>query len=147
MPRLSDLTRQHPVSTSFEAGGESLTIVFDRNRITQNWMDRVAEATEQNNLSGIAKAVLEVLISWDVVDDDGVKLAPSLEILAQLPLSSFIELNGAIAEASIPSSEEGNDLGDTSSIHSTGSTEMQASPPNGQQPSPSPSPSESLSPT
>jgi hypothetical protein len=153
VPRLSALTKQLPVSVTFAYEDESLTVVFDRNKITQNWARKVRQAIETESVDeAVYAATLEILIDWDVVDDEGNKIPPSMEILSQLPLAAFGRLSEAIGNASVPSSEEGNGSSEPSSVsppdQSTASTPPQpVSPPtpqNGDAPSPSPQPSEPL---
>ena len=155
MPKLSSLTRVHPVSVTFEAEGESLTVVFDRNKITPNWIDRQQSAGATGDFALIMASTLEVLISWDVQDEQGQTLPVSAEILSQLPFESFIKLGNAIAEAAMPGSDEGEGSGEASSVSprdpNTPSTlplpGTQPTSQNGQEPSPSPTPLASPSPT
>jgi len=153
VPRLSALTKQLPVSVTFAYEDESLTVVFDRNKITQNWARRIRQAIETESVDeAVFAATLEILIDWDVVDDDGNKIPPSMEILSQLPIAAFERLSEAIGNASVPSSEEGNGSSEPSSVslpgQSTDSTQPQPvnpqTPLNGDEPSPLQTPSEPL---
>ena len=147
MPKFSSLTRQHPVSATFLFEDESLTIVFDRNRITQRWLNGIAKGLTEEDPGSMARAVLEVLISWDVQDEHGNQLEPTIELLDQLPLTAFMKLTEAITAASIPSSEEGEVSSEGLSRPVSASTETSPPLQNGPQPSPSPVPSASQSPT
>ena len=147
MPKFSSLTKQHPVTVTFGFEDESLTISFDRNRITQRWLNNVGKGMQDDDPSSIARLVLEVLIAWDVEDEHGNRLEPTVDLLEQLPLTAFMELTKAISEAAVPASEEGE--GSSEGLSRPVSASLENSPPlqNGPQPSPSPQPSASQSPT
>lgn len=156
MPKLSALTKQLPVSVTFAYEDESLTVIFDRNKITQNWARKVRQAIETESVDeAIYAATLEILIEWDVVDDEGNAIPPSLEILSQLPVAAFQRLSEAIGNASVPSSEEGEASSAPSLVSpqaaSTPSTKLPPenlqTPPNGDAPSPLPELSTSQSTT
>ena len=138
MPRLSSLTRQHPVSASFGYEDESVTIVFDRNKITAAWARSVREALERDETNPAAQSLVEIMISWDVVDDAGNVLPPSVEVLDSLPIGALMRLQEAIGEASVPSDAEGKDSRPPSPEQSPVSTATAPTPPNGQAPSESP---------
>jgi hypothetical protein len=145
MPARSSLKRPHPVEVVFEAEGETVTIVFDRNRITQGWAKRIQQGMESQDMEAAISGMLEVLQSWDVVEEDGSPTPLSAEVLSDLPLGVLANLNIAIAEAAMPSSEEGNGSSNTSSTPPTDSSSKLESPPNGQEPLPSPQSSASPS--
>lgn len=149
MPRFSNVLKQHPVSISFEYEQETLTVVFDRNKITGSWANGVQRAIASGAVGNeIYAATADLLISWDVVDDNDNTLPPSAEILSQLPIAAFEMLSEAIGKASTPSSEEGNgSSADSSPRQPEPSTASMTPPPaspsaslNGPQPSQSQTP-------
>ena len=141
MPRLSNLTRQHPVSVCFGYEGETVTVTFDRNRMTQNWARSIKQTIDEGDIQGSAQALFEILIDWDVVDDQDNPLPVSVEILGSLPLAALGALDEAIGEAAVPASEEGNASPAISPAQPPGSTRPQEILRNGQQPSTLPEPS------
>ena len=145
MAKFSGLTEQLPVSVTFEYGSESVTVVFDRNKITQNWARKVRQGIEAENVDdAVLDATVEIMLSWDVTEDDGVTpIPPSREILGSLPIAAFERLSVAIGNAASPSSEEGNGSTNISATQAELSTSEPVSPQNGQEPSPSPAPSAS----
>ena len=147
MPKFSSITKQHPVSVTFALEDESLTISFDRNRITQRWLNNIAKGMVDDDASSIARLVLEVLLAWDVQDEHGNQLEPSVDLLEQLPLTAFMKLTEAISKAAVPASEEGEVSSEGLSRPVSASTETSPPLQNGPQPSPSPAPSASQSPT
>lgn len=149
MPRLSSLTRSHPVDVVFRAGDEVVSLTIDRNAFTPAWARRLEQGASTNDLSSVVEALAELIMAWDVVDDSGRPVKPSVG-LAELPLPVLLELEQAIGNGVMPSSEEGNVSPEPSSSQLSGSEipPIPATPlPNGQPHSPSPAPSASPSPT
>lgn len=145
MAKFSTLTRQHPAEATFQHEGESVTIVFDRNKITSAWARQVRAGLEAGEINAAAQALVEIMVSWDVEDDNGVNIPPSVEILDKLPVVALMRLEEAIGEASVPSSAEGEASSAPSPGPSTTSSEPAPQPLNGQAPSPLPVPSGSPS--
>jgi len=147
MPALSSLTRVDPVRIVVPFGDEQVTVDFDRNGFTENWIRRREVGLKAGDVSSTSRAFAEILIGWDIAEDDGTPVAVTADTLAQLPFPFMRALDEAISEAALPSSEEGNGSKNISSSDSTVSGPTQVIPPNGPEPSPSPIASESLSPT
>lgn len=141
MPRLSTLTKQHPASTSFAHEGETVTITFDRNKITPAWARQVQTALAQDDVNPAAQSLVEIMISWDVTDDAENVLPPSVEILDKLPVAALLRLQEAIGEASVPSDAEGEASSAPSPGPSPTSSATPPTPLNGQAPSELPVPS------
>ena len=139
--RASSLLRPRPVTLSLELENESLTMTFDANKITPNWMRWASEHDEDPMV--LPKALAGVLVAWDVTEEDGSEFAPIEQNLAQLPFPLQGMLLTEILQAAMPASEEGNASMNTSATPSEASTSEPESHPNGQQPSPSPNLSES----
>lgn len=143
MPALSSLTRQKLTDVVIDLGdGDVVTMKIDRNRVTPAWASRADDAED-----GVATALAEVIVSWDITDDAGVGLPVTSETLTQLSIGSLRELLSRMLEASVPSRAEGNGSGSSSSTPVTGSDSSPVSHPNGHQPSPLPVPSASPSTT
>ena len=141
MPSLSSLTKQHPASATFGHEDETVTVVFDRNKITPAWARSVRTALEQDEVNPAAAALVEIMISWDVTDDQGVVISPSVEILDKLPVAALQQLEMAIGEASVPSDAEGEASRAPSPGPSPTSSVTQPTHQNGPAPSTLPAPS------
>lgn len=141
MPRFSNLTRPHPAEAVFSHEGETVTIIFDRNKITPAWARSVRTALEQDEVNPAAQSLVDIMVSWDVVDDEGNALQISVDILDQLPVGALMRLQEAIGQASVPSDAEGEASSAPSPGPSPTSSAMPEMHQNGQAPSESPAPS------
>lgn len=147
MPELSQLTRPKPTEAVADFGdGDVVKVVFDRNKITPAWMKDAQARDEEMDVEALPKALLDVIISWDVLNG-GQVTEPSLEILCSFSYPVQSGLLTAIMQAAMPSSEEGNVSMSTSAIPGEVSSSAPVNPQNGPLPSPSPAPLASQSPT
>ena len=137
--RASSLLRPRPVTLSLELEDESLTLTFDANKITPNWMRWASEHDDDPMV--LPKALAGVLVAWDVTEEDGSGFEPSEQNLAQLPFPLQSLLLTEILQAAMPASEEGNASTNTSATPNEVSMSEPESHQNGQQPSQLPSPS------
>jgi hypothetical protein len=135
VPELGSFVPPRRVKLAFDVGGEPVELVFDAHKLTPEW----------GELS-VREGLAAVIVEWNLTEN-GQPFALSSENLDRLPYTVLRRLMDEMAEAAVPSSEEGNGSSDTSSTRSTDSSELPASPQNGPGPSPSPIASESLSPT
>ena len=147
MPARSGLKQPDPVRVAIAFGAETVTVDFDRNGFTENWLRRLQAGIDQNDLSAASRAMVEILLGWDLVEEDGTPTPVAVDVFADLPFGFIRALDEAIGDAAVPSSEEGNDFAPISSTASTDFSAKQETRPNGPVPSPSPTDSESLSPT
>ena len=147
MPTRSSVHRPKPTTATIDLGdGETLTLVFDRDRITPDWLRASQEATEDAYV--FATALAEVIDSWDLYEEDGVTLVPtSADEIATLSFDALAAILKAIGEAAAPSRAEGNASSKPSSIPPSDSTAPPSTPQNGPVTSPSPELSASPSPT
>ena len=147
MSRVRNIKQPKPVDLAFDVGGEMIAIVFDKNAMTPNWAQRISQGAANEDMLSVTKGLAEIIISWDLVDEQEQPVPPSAEVLGDLPFDFLIKLQERIAEASVPSSEEGNaSSAPLSSPVPVSSVPASNSSPNGAT-SPSPAPSESLQPT
>lgn len=147
MPARSLIKRPYPVTIVVPFGDESVTVVFDRNAMTQNWIQGVQDGQQADDLTITSRALSEILLEWDLVEEDGSPTPIAAEILADLPLPFLRKLDEMIGDAALPTSEEGNASSAILPIPSTVSLPTPESLQNGPEPSPSPVPSASPSPT
>ena len=145
--RASDLRQRpaRPITTAIELRGQhAFTVTFDASRITRRWA-RDADA-EAGTLYG---KLCEVLIEWDLTNDDGTPYPLTADALfdLDLELADDTDILRQIIEAAVPGAAEGNASRTSTSTPSTDSTVQPAAPQNGTPTLPSPTPSASLSPT
>jgi hypothetical protein len=145
-PKLSGIYQPDLMEFTAELGSESVTVKFDRNKLTLREELEVEKAIEAGETQKVIEPILRLFHSWDVVDDNGAPVEMSQELLLSLPSRAIVSLFEGMQREATPSSEEGNGSSDTSSSASTSSTPTQASPQNGPAPSPLPAPLASQSP-
>lgn len=146
--RVSELTRQKPVSATIDLGdGDAIQVTFDRNRVTPAWVTLASKRDEEQDTLSLPKALADVLLSWDVTNDDGSEFAPTAENIAVFSYPAQSDLLTRIMEAAVPSRAEGNASSERSSTPPSDSTPLPLTPPNGLVTSPSPELSASPSPT
>lgn len=148
MPAISNLTRAKPTTATVDLGdGDTVTVEFDRNRITPAWVKAASEREAGEDPMSLPSALAEVILNWDVTNDDGTPFPPLMENLAVLSFPAQNGLLRAMLQAAVPGAAEGNASPHTSAAPSPASTPDVTSSQNGQATSTSPEPSASLSPT
>lgn len=145
MPELSSLTRAKPTQAMIDLGdGDTVTLMFDRNRVTPAWVALASKRDEEQDPLSLPKALAEVISEWDVTNEG--PFPPTPENIAVLSYPAQRSLLEKIMVASVPSSEEGNGSGGQQPIRSSVSTPITTSQ-NGTVTSTLPGPSASLSQT
>ena len=104
MPAINSLTRPRLVEAKFGYGGETVTIRYDRNRMTTGLLSEVQESDDP---AAFARMFALVIRDWDVTDDDGSPFPPTEANLARLPLDALRAVSEAIRDN--PGSDEGKD--------------------------------------
>jgi hypothetical protein len=144
----SHLTRPKPRQVAIDLGeGDTINVVFDTNKITPAWMRDAQERDNEQDSLSLPKALSDVIISWDVTEDDGSSFAPSAENIAVLSYPAQSELLTRILTTAVPTRAEGEVSSELSSSPAATSSEPVPALQNGPQPSPLPAPSASPSPT
>lgn len=147
MPSIGQITRQVIREAHVDLGeGDVVVVKFDRNKITPAWIQE-SEQREKSDSQSLPKGLAEVILDWDVTDNDGSPYPPTAENLARLSYPVQAEILGAMVKAAVPSRAEGNDSSEPASTPSTDSSGLAETSPNGQETLPSPAPSVSQSPT
>jgi len=151
MPELRAVVPPKPLEVSVDFGPDAVIVLsFDANKVTPRWFSEMRNRlVNEDDVLSVAKALSEVIVTWNLTADSQ-PVEPSVETLAQFPISHLTQLMDAISE--VPTRAEGEVSSGLSSgsqlEQSTASTppqpERQQMPPNGQTPSPSPTPSEPL---
>lgn len=140
--RVSDLTRVKPTPFTVDLGdGDSVQGMFDRNKVTPAW---VSNGRQQQFLS---EALADVILEWDVTNDDGSSFAISAENMAVFSFDAQARLLEIIVGEAVPSRAEGNVSSVPTSTPPSTSTDPLPTSQNGTVTSPLPEPSASLSPT
>lgn len=146
MPELSSLTRPKPVDVTIDLGdGDSVTVTFDRNRVTPAWVNSMQKNAEEDALV-LSNGLARIILAWDVTDE-GQPFPPTGENLGALSYGAQKALLEQIMGASVPGSAEGK----ASSVPSSTAPSVSMEPPptsqNGPVTSPLPVPSASPSQT
>lgn len=146
--RVSELTRQKLKDISIDLGdGDSITLTFDLNGVTPAWVSETQRRDQEQDVLSLPKCLSEVIIKWDVTNEDGSEYPPLAENISVLSYGAQSRLLTQIMTASVPSDAEGNASSGTPSSASSSSTQSELTSQNGQLTSPSPAPSASPSPT
>ena len=146
--RVSDLTRTKPTTASVDLGdGDTIQLTFDRNKVTPAWVTVAQRRDEEQDTLSVPKALADVLLSWDVVNDDGTEFPPTPENIAVFSYPVQTRLLEMVLAAAVPTRAEGNASANTSATAAPDSTSSQVTHQNGLAPSPSLAPSASPSPT
>ena len=145
MPARSQLVQPDPCRIQVEFGGETATMVFDRNALTQRWAKQIQEGLNAEDVETASRSLVDLLISWDITEDDGTATPITVDVLAQLPLNFLSAIDRAISEATGISSEEGNASSRSAPNPSSASAQVLPTSPNGSDSSTLPQPSASPS--
>lgn len=144
--RVSELTRPKPVEATIDLGdGDSIMLVFDRNRVTPAWVTLAQQRDEEQDTLSLPKALADVIVSWDVTGDDGGEFPPTAENIAVLSFPAQSELLQRIMAQAVPSRAEGNSSPAPTNMPPSDSVEPVLPPQNGLVTSPLPSDSAAAS--
>ena len=147
MPALRGILASDPCEFTATLGSESVTISFDRAKMTLRGERELTRAAEANDIDAMVAWLERILIGWDVVDEQGQPVLLTAEVLLDLPSAVLGALITRMGEAATPSDAEGNASSEALSSQVAGYSEQVQMSPNGPVASPSPAPSASPSPT
>jgi hypothetical protein len=145
VPALSSLTRPNIVQATIGQGDDIVTVEFDRNKVTLNWLATLSRGMATQEATVVAESLAGVIHNWDLTNDDGSPFPPTAVNIGDLPTSVLAELSFAVHKASAPGEAEGKVSPEPSPSESSVSTGPPVTSPNGQVTSESPSGSGSLS--
>jgi hypothetical protein len=146
--RVSDLTRPKPTEATIDLGdGDTIVLTFDRNRVTPAWITLAARRDDEKDTLSLPKALADVIMSWDVTDDNGAPFPPTPDNLAVFSYPAQRDLLTRIMQQAVPGEAEGKALSVPTSTVPSASTQPPPTSPNGQVTSQLPEPSASPSPT
>jgi hypothetical protein len=145
----SQLRRPVVVNHTIDFGdGVTVKFVFDRNKLTDAWMNEWTRIENERNAPQMNAMLDDLVMSWDVLEEDGSPYPKNPETIGFLfTIGDKGRIFEDLIDASVPSRAEGNASSERTSTPSSASTPPQETPPNGTVPSLSPAPSASLSPT
>ena len=107
MPEISSLTRPKPTPGSIGAGEDTVSFVFDANKVTPAWMDAMLARLNSSDIMAMANALGAVIMQWDVTSD-GEEYPPTGQNIGALSFEAITSLYTEVCEAAAPTSEEGN---------------------------------------
>ena len=141
MPALRGIFVADPCEFTAALGNESVTFVFDRAKMTLRRDRELKRSALSDNVDAIVKDLLDIHISWDVVDDAGQPVPLSADIMLDLPAKALGNLVEGMSNAAQPSDAEGEASRAPSPGPSPTSSAMQSTHQNGPAPSTLPEPS------
>lgn len=148
MPAISKVIVPDVVAARVKYGDETVSFQFDNSRVTSAWAARTHQLIAENDVLVAAKAMSEVMVSWDLLEDDEQTPYPlTVETLSGLPTKLMGKMMEALNEAAVPGEAEGKASSVPTSTQPLVSTEPPQTSLNGPATSPSPVPSASPSPT
>jgi len=99
-------TKTRTVTAAYD--GDEVTLTYRPGAFTPRIEARLSEAQEQGRVSQEVAAVLaDVLVSWEVLDDEGNALEPMAELLMDFPVDFLIAVTNAISEDMRPKGGSG----------------------------------------
>lgn len=126
MPSLDTLTRPWVVEATLDVQDEQVVFSYDRNMLTTRLL---ADAQASDDVLLLARLLAEILVGWDVTDNDGDPYPPTIENLAALPLDLLRQL--LLEISAVPTRAEGNASSGRSSTPPSASTPPPPTSPNG----------------
>jgi len=86
-------------SASVEYDGETVDFVYKPSAFTPRVEARLNEAQVESTVSQeVAQVLSEVLVSWDVLGDDGKPLNPDIDLLMEMPLDFLTSITQALGD-------------------------------------------------
>jgi hypothetical protein len=147
MPALKGIFVADPCEFTARLGSESVTFVFDLAKMTLRRERDLKRSAAADNVDAMVKDLLDVLTSWDILDDAGQPVPLSADILLDLPAKALGNLIEGMSTAAQPSDAEGEASSVPSPELSTDSSEPVPTHQNGAATSQLPEHSASPSPT
>lgn len=148
----SQLRRRTTVHRTVEfvsdEGSAEVTFSYDRNKITDSWLTEWTELERGREGHAMNEVLLDLLISWDIQEEDGSPVPITIENLSALfNIPDKVMLIGELISGAQPTRAEGEVSSAGSGTPSTGSASKQGNHLDGQLTSPLPPPLASPSPT
>lgn len=102
---LADLTRKtRTVVVDFD--GDTINVTYAPGRLTPGVESRLTQANEDGRpASGVADELARLLLSWDIMGDDGAPAPITSDLLHELPTALLLRIVAAIGEDSRPNAQ------------------------------------------
>lgn len=104
--RISNIAKDER-TFDYEFGGESATITYRPGVVTTERMDALREVPEDQGDHVICQFLSEILVRWDVEEDDGSMWGTDYASLTRLPLQFIGDVLYAIRSDVAPQDSEG----------------------------------------
>jgi hypothetical protein len=112
MPITLTALRNDRRETAVEYEGESAQIVYRPSAYTPETEDGLRGAVESGRPArGLATVLSQVLLEWEVVDDDGNLLPVTLELMMQMPNAFLVAISNAVSKDMGVASEDRKNSG------------------------------------
>jgi hypothetical protein len=82
--------------------GETVDVGYRPAAVTPRLMDEVAAAAKDENLGVVGHLLSAVIDWWDVLDDDGARIPPTPENVADFPIPFLMAVMNTIQDAQGP---------------------------------------------
>lgn len=99
MPKISQLGARRTMTVDYD--GESIDVTFRPAAINDNWVDRL-QGLDKEDRQGYMELLCEALIAWDILDEDGQPLPPTVELMRALPLDLLYQITWDLFESLTP---------------------------------------------
>ncbi|HOG46290.1 MAG TPA: hypothetical protein PLJ35_15695 [Anaerolineae bacterium] len=104
MAYLSKLGARRTVPVVYD--GESIDVTFRPAGVNADWQEHL-QGLKKDDQTGYLELLAEVLVAWDILDDDGQQLAPTVELMRRFPTDLLYEVAWAIFESLAPKRKSG----------------------------------------
>jgi hypothetical protein len=139
----SSLRRPKLATVQLDFGeGDIVAFTFDRNKITDAWMEEWARAEEERDTGFMNEALADLIVRWDIKGDDGSAYDPSAEHIGHLfTVADKASILREMMMATVPTEVEKRGSSTPSATPPSNSLRPPQDSPNGSTTSPSPTPS------
>lgn len=100
--RFTDLTTGKEATVEVPWQDDTVTVRYLPGRLSAETVEAVMSA---RSASDVAEKVAGIITGWDVLDDDGVELPPSVDVLKRTPLPFIGEVFARITQGEKPAGE------------------------------------------
>lgn len=94
-------------TVSFVYAGEDVTIVYRPSKFTPSIAAAAEGVAEQEVIERLVGRLADMLVRWDVLDDDGSELPTSEDVIRELPFRFLNTIIMRVAEDSRPEASSG----------------------------------------
>jgi len=99
MVQLSKIGQRRDIIVKYDE--YDIRVTFKPAAINDLWLERLSALSPEDR-QGYAELLCEVLVSWDIVDDEGNELKPTPDLLRTLPADLLTAISMSIMESLAP---------------------------------------------